>query len=179
MKKHHGGHRSNDRKKTTKERQRRNDTIREQEARMSHYQNVCDTWNSLAQMHNANNDALAGIAPVSALIGNPEVLAKLSEEAKKELVHASKNLLEDVKALKEAQVILTEQLNSMRPVEAVNPDDPEREMENLTLLAHGSRYQDWAMRWQMSVLPGIATCLDLINSCVPETERVAAPSTSN
>ncbi len=173
MKKHNsGGNRPNARRKPTQEHIRNNNKSRENEERMGTYDRVCDTWNVVAGMHNANNDALASILPVSKIIGDPLVLAKMTPEVKTELALASKNLLNDVQSLKAEQVRLTTELIAMRPISVASPEDPDREMENMQLLAQGSQYQDWLMRYQMSVLPGIATCLDLVNSCLPEEERV-------
>lgn len=161
-----------ERKKPTKERTQRNAAVAKFKEAGKAFEAVNSTWQAVAEMHNANNQVLTTVKPLAELIKRPDMLANISEEAKKELVTTVKNITDTTLKMKEFQQEAKETLLAQKPKRITNPDDPDRLDENLALLTTGAKYQEWSDRFTMDVVPDMVTVLDIITTTHPDANAI-------
>lgn len=161
-----------ERKKPTKERTQRNATVAKSKEAGKAFEAVNATWQAVAEMHNANNEVLSTVKPLAELIKRPDVLANITEEAKKELVTTVKNITDTTVKMKEFQQEAKETLLAQKPKRVTNPDDPDRLDENLALLTTGAKYQEWSDRFTMDVVPDMVSVLDIITTTHPDADAI-------
>ena len=142
-------------------------------ARQNTHDRLSASYDSIIGLHEVAVDQLTHVTTVSALVTHPDVKEYITPEVEKELAKSLKVVIDGVREDEKELRELTTTLNSMRPDPKNILRGDEAVDRNSELLSLGGRYGTLIERHETVTVPATRTCIDLINSIMPDDKKVS------
>lgn len=155
-------------------RQEKQESIRKQTlgATITTHNRLADSYNAVCGLHDGVVESLTHVTSVTGLITHPDVKEHLTPEVEHELSKSLKVVIDGVKHSQGELQQLTRELNGLNPDPKNVPKGQDAADRNMEILTMGSRYGAIMERHDNVTLPAVATCVDLVNSVLPEGKKL-------
>lgn len=159
------------RRKLTAAQQAAKGQKREHRQTMNAYNKIAENYDTVVGMHITAVEVLRGIVPLADIIDSEDVKTNITPKVKTELMHSVKVLADMVQHSRNALAEHKESLEKLRPDPSNVPDGDDALFANLEIMTQGTKYSQWVNDFELTVLPAARTCLDLVNTCLPDDKK--------
>ena len=141
-------------------------------ARQNTHDRLAKSYNAVVGLHETAVEQISHVTQISKLVTHPDVKDSLTPEVEKELAKSIKVVIDGVRADQGELVTLTKELNDLCPNPKKVPRGDEAMDRNADLISLGSRYGSILEHHETVTMPAARTCLDLVNSVLPEDKKI-------
>ena len=141
-------------------------------ARQNTHDRLAMSYNAVVGLHETAVEQISHVTHISKLVIHPDVKESLTPEVEKELAKSIKVVIDGVRADQDELATLTKELNGLCPNPKKVPRGEEALDRNAELISLGSRYGSILEHHETVTMPAARTCLDLINSVLPEEKKI-------
>lgn len=138
----------------------------------NNHNRLAESYNTVVGLHETVLGQLEHVAGIASVVTNPEIKECFTPEIEKELAKSLKVVIDGVKYGRTELNLLTRELNELTPDSKNVPKGEAAADRNMTILTMGSRYGAIMDRHETVTMPAVATCIDLMNSVLPDEKRL-------